>query len=91
MLYTADFWRNQGNGDAAKRRAEADRMNADWTFATVDPVFTEPDAEPDFAFPPIKDDTDLAPGFRTHLTRKFTLHEQKQRGASRQIETRMDP
>lgn len=52
--------------------AEPDRRTADWTFATAEPVFNEPDAEPDFPFPPIKDDTDLAPGFRPNLTRTAT-------------------
>ncbi|KAI4738120.1 kinase-like protein [Aureobasidium sp. EXF-12298] len=52
--------------------AEPDRRTADWTFATAEPVANEPDAEPDFSFPPLKDETDVAPGFRPHLTRTAT-------------------
>ncbi|THW66366.1 kinase-like protein [Aureobasidium pullulans] len=53
--------------------AEPDRRTADWTFATAEPAMSgEPDAEPDFSFPPMKDETDIAPGFRPHLTRTAT-------------------
>ncbi|KAG9551131.1 kinase-like protein, partial [Aureobasidium melanogenum] len=52
--------------------AEPDRRTADWTFATAEPVANEPDAGPDFSFPPLKDETDIAPGFRPHLTRTAT-------------------
>lgn len=52
--------------------AEPDRRTGDWTFATAQPMVSEPDAEPDFTFPPMKDETDIAPGFRPRLNRTAT-------------------
>lgn len=58
--------------EAEPLTAEPDRRTRDWTFANAEPLAVEPDAELDFSFPPMKDETDIAPGFRPHLTRTAT-------------------
>lgn len=86
MLFIANSWRNQGTGDAAVRRAEADRKTTDWT---ADPVFTEPDVEPDFSPLLLSRTTQtllLASGPITLAQLRYT---NKKRGKSKQIVTQM--